>query len=147
MITIFSWWQCIVRSRASSAQATFVPAVNPSHAARAIARVGWNTGAGGPAHSSSRTGSFSASPPSNSLSFGSPGSRVSRKSGLACQFAMCTCERAPARACAITGNAAAPSMCTHIRLPGRGARSPAAQHRTPVGDSASDQPSRFNRRR
>jgi hypothetical protein len=65
-------------------------AVNPSRTVVPILRVGWNIGIGGPADNNTRTGTRWATSASSSRSVGAAGSRIRRKSGEACQPAMCT---------------------------------------------------------
>ena len=98
-ITSFSWWQCIVRSRASSAQRIRVPRVelvadplSPSE------RVGSNTrrGRAGP-HEHAHVDPLGQLGEQVAQRAASP-SRSSSKRGVTCQPAMCTCERAAASA-------------------------------------------------
>ena len=95
-ITSFSWWQCMVRSRASSTQRTAVFSVNfcllgPHQPARRLERGHRWPGPQQQPHVDPAL----AVAASRSRSVGAPGSRVSRKSGLACQLAMWTWDRAP----------------------------------------------------
>ena len=149
MIAIFSWWQCSGRSLASSAHSTRVPRVSSSRTPRTAERAGLNSGSGAPAQSSTRTLTRSASSPSRSRSRAASSSRVSPKSGLMYQPAMCTLERAPASACASSGSACAPSISTSRSLPSRGA-GPALAHselEPRGGSSRSSCPARRSRRR
>ena len=143
---IFSWWQCIVRSRLSSAQRTWLSRTNSSRAFFTTALVGWNSGSGGPAQSSSRTGRRAATSASRSRSGRAPGPRVSSNSGDACHPAMCTERCAPRIAASISASADVPSTSTSTLFPERtGTR--VDHHPGAAGASASDQPSRASRRR
>ncbi len=146
MMVTFSWWQCIGRSRESSAHCTRVPVVSPSRIARTTARDGWKSGRGGPAQASTRTGTFSAVAASRFRSTDAASPRRSAKSGEKCQPARWTCDSAPAMASARRGSASAPSTRISTELPGRGGGSPAAQ--PPAGASSTASfPRRLSRRR
>ena len=118
-ITSFSWWQCISRVHESSWTWIFVPCIIRSRAALTVARRGWNTGTGAPAHTITRTGTRSAISASSSFTgeaLRGPGS----KSGSRCHEQTWTCRFAPWIASAIRGSALAPSISTCIELPSRG---------------------------
>ena len=81
--TTFSWWQCSVRSRASSTHSTRPPS-GELVTYRFHRRCGWagTAGSGGPAQSSTRTSTRPASSASSSASVGVPLSRRNRNSGV-----------------------------------------------------------------
>ena len=147
-ITSFSWWQCMGRSRSSSAHCTRVPRMSSSRSRRTRRREGLKTGSGAPAQSRTLTSTRSASSPSRSRNRHASRSRVSPKSGVRCQPAMWTWERASARAAAMADRASSPSMRTRKSQPSRGRGSPAL-HSEPSrsGSSCSRWPSRASLRR
>ena len=141
MTTIFSWWQCIVRSRESSAHCTWLspdelvprPVHHRPASAGTAAAAARPTAAPAPARAAPRSAS-------RSRSGSAPGSRVSAKSGDACQPAMCTEVRAALIAASIAASASVPSTSTSTWLPERTAARVAHQLPPSRGDSASDHP-------
>src|SRR3954470_4714 len=145
---VFSWWQWTGCSRGSGRHWMAVSRVSLATSASTSLRVGWKTGTGAPAQTMTRTGTRSATSASSGPIATGSSPRTTSKCEARCQPVTCTCERAPAIASAMSGNAEAPSTSTSTRQPGRGGGSPAA-HRPPAagGSRTPGWPSRRRRRR
>ena len=116
-----------------------MPCIIRSRAALTVARRGWNTGTGAPAHTITRTGTRSATSASSSFTgeaLRGPGS----KSGSRCHEQTCTWRFAPWIASAIRGSALAPSISTCIELPSRGGTAVSAHRPSVAGARARELP-------
>ena len=144
MMIVFSWWQCIGRSRESSAQSSGPAASSWSRTARAMRRDGLNTGSGAPAQSSTRTCTRRAASASRfRTTTGSSPPRITN-SGDRNQPLTCTECRAARISSTIRPSAASPSISTSSDDPGRGGGASSAH--PPSTGSSGNLPCRASRR-